>query len=159
WDRLAIKPVRQHIRWSPPRRRIAGVSSFGVSGTNAHVVIEEAPEPAVLESACERPLHFLAISAKTPPALKRLADDLPAHLEKNSGLSLGDVCFTLNSRAVHSNRAAWPVATAEEARDRLREFSRRRTPAADDAMASAPPRIAFVLAGEAAAHAGIWGEL
>src|SRR5262249_49942845 len=134
-------------------------SSFGVSGTNAHVVLEEAPGPTAPENACERPLHFLAISAKTQAALQQLADALATELENNPRLSLPDVCFTLNSRAAHSRRAAWPLATTDEARIRLREFSRRGTPGTDDGTILAPPKIAFVFAGGAAADADMGREL
>jgi malonyl CoA-acyl carrier protein transacylase len=159
WDRLAIRPIRRHMRWPTKGRRIAGVSSFGVSGTNAHVVIEQAPEPTALKWACERPLHLLTISAKTQAALQCLAGDLATHLERNPHLPVGDVCFTVNSRTLHSRRAAWAVANVEEARDCLSELSRRGTPAVEDGKSLAAPKIAFVFAGEAAAHAGQASEL
>jgi amino acid adenylation domain-containing protein len=74
-----------------PRR--AGVSSFGMGGTNAHVVLEEAPERA--PSGAARLDHLLVLSAKTPAALEtataRLADYLRNHPEQN----LADVAWTL----------------------------------------------------------------
>lgn len=74
-----------------PRR--AGVSSFGIGGTNAHAVIEAAPEPRV--SGPARRWQFLALSAMTPAALEaatdRLADDIDAHPDR----SLADVAYTL----------------------------------------------------------------
>jgi acyl transferase domain-containing protein/acyl carrier protein len=76
-----------------PRR--AGVSSFGIGGTNAHVVLEEAPQPA--PSVPRRPWHLLVLSAKTASALDaataRLADHLRAHPE----LAPADVAHTLQS--------------------------------------------------------------
>src|SRR5207245_72664 len=81
WDQLPIQVPGTRMPW--PRgngRRLAGVSSFGFSGTNAHVVLEEAPalqtqaEPGqgvVVPS--ERPQHVLALSAKSEAALRELA--------------------------------------------------------------------------------------
>ncbi len=75
-----------------PRR--AGVSSFGVGGTNAHLVIEEAPE--VVSSDSTRPSHLLCLSAQSPVALEEMTDDLATHLVNSSGLDLADVSYTLS---------------------------------------------------------------
>ncbi|MBM3853477.1 MAG: type I polyketide synthase, partial [Verrucomicrobia bacterium] len=74
-----------------PRR--AGVSSFGIGGTNAHVVLEEAPaaSPAKNDGAW----HLLVVSARTPSALERAAENLALHLEANPELPLADVAWTL----------------------------------------------------------------
>jgi acyl transferase domain-containing protein len=97
-----------------PRR--AGLSSFGVGGTNAHLVIEQAPLiPHSVDSVKNSaPPHLLVLSAKTATALdeatKRLNDHLAAHPE----LSLADVAHTLQTgRRAFRHRRAW-VATAGE---------------------------------------------
>ncbi|HEX8183618.1 MAG TPA: type I polyketide synthase, partial [Blastocatellia bacterium] len=74
-----------------PRR--AGVSSFGIGGTNAHVILEEAPESKA--SGPSRSHHMLAISAKTESSLERAAERLAAHLKQQPGKSLADVAYTL----------------------------------------------------------------
>jgi acyl transferase domain-containing protein/acyl carrier protein len=74
-----------------PRR--AGVSSFGIGGTNAHVVLEEAPEPEPSEAA--RPWHLLVLSAKTTSALEAATDRLAAHLRAHPEQELADVAHTL----------------------------------------------------------------
>src|SRR5205085_512235 len=71
--RLVISSERQP--WPARERpRFAGVSSFGFGGTNAHIVLEEAPRRESVPNEIERPLHMLALSAKSAPALKKLAD-------------------------------------------------------------------------------------
>ena len=74
-----------------PRR--AGVSAFGVGGTNAHVIVEEAP--VVEESQSARDLQLLVVSAKTPSALDRAASNLAEHLKKHTDQKLADVAYTL----------------------------------------------------------------
>jgi len=77
----------------PGGRRRAAISSFGFSGTNAHVVIEEAPETASVREPARSQLFVL--SARTPEQLKRQADHLVAHLEAQPDLLPEDVAFTL----------------------------------------------------------------
>ncbi len=76
-----------------PRR--AGVNSFGVGGTNAHVVLEEAPEPE--PSGPSRPWQLLLLSTKTPTALESATANLADHLEQQPALNLADVAFTLQT--------------------------------------------------------------
>jgi acyl transferase domain-containing protein len=61
-------------------RRIAGVSSFGLSGTNAHIIVEQAPAQPTATLTRERPLHVLTLSAKSDIALVELATRYAAHL-------------------------------------------------------------------------------
>jgi amino acid adenylation domain-containing protein len=75
-----------------PRR--AGVSAFGFGGTNAHVILEEAPElPPSAPSA--RPHQLLLLSAKSPAALATVTANLAAHLDAHPELELADVAHTL----------------------------------------------------------------
>ncbi len=84
--------LRQWERNRSPRR--AGVSSFGVGGTNAHLVIEEAPEqPAPVE---RRPHQLIVLSARSEAALDHATARLAAHLKAHSELHLADVAHTLH---------------------------------------------------------------
>ena len=75
---------------SAPRR--AGVSSLGIGGTNAHVVLEEAPRPSLTRQA--KPYQILAVSGKTEAAADQAFSNLAAHLHAHSELNLADVAFT-----------------------------------------------------------------
>jgi iturin family lipopeptide synthetase A len=75
-----------------PRR--AAVSSFGVGGTNAHVVLEEAPESALLP-APDRSSHLFLLSAKTRQALEAATDALVQHLQNHPELDIPDAAYTL----------------------------------------------------------------
>jgi amino acid adenylation domain-containing protein len=76
---------------STPRR--AGVSSFGVGGTNAHIVLEEAPD--LIPSTPSRPQQLLLLSAKTETALEQMTANLKTHLQQNPELELADAAYTL----------------------------------------------------------------
>ena len=89
----AIRVTAQPTPW-PQRRRFAGVSSFGMGGANAHVVLEEAPATKQAANAVDRPYHLLTLSAKNQLALqtyvRRYVDYFAAHPE----LDLGQLCYT-----------------------------------------------------------------
>jgi acyl transferase domain-containing protein len=108
------------VDWpAQPGPRRAGVSSFGIGGTNAHVVLEQAPErPARPETTGP---HWLLVSARTPAALdaarRRLADHLAAHPR----LALADIAHTLRQgRRAFGQRFATAAATTAEAAAALR---------------------------------------
>jgi amino acid adenylation domain-containing protein len=75
-----------------PRR--AGVSAFGMGGTNVHVILEEAP--AAEPSGPSRPWQLLSLSARSPEALEQMTDELAKHLEAHPDANLADVAFTLH---------------------------------------------------------------
>jgi len=86
-----------------PRR--AGVSAFGMGGTNAHVILEEAPEPA--PATPSRPWQLLLLSARTDTALATLAGNLASHLEEHPESDFADVVHTLQvGRKLHEHRRA-----------------------------------------------------
>ena len=79
--------------WQPgatPRR--AGVSSFGIGGTNAHAILEEAPEAASPDPS--RPAQLLLLSAKTSTALETLTANLVEHLKRNPDSNFADLAYT-----------------------------------------------------------------
>jgi amino acid adenylation domain-containing protein len=103
---------------TPTTPRRAAVSSFGMGGTNAHVVLEAAPEPE--PSGPSRPWQLLVLSAKTPEALEAATDNLAGHLEAHLDRSLPDIAFTLqNGRRPFAYRRAVVCRDAGEARQAL----------------------------------------
>jgi acyl transferase domain-containing protein/thioesterase domain-containing protein len=110
---FVVDRLRAWPRNARPRR--AGVNSLGVGGTNAHVILEEPPEPAA-SSATLREWQVLCVSARSKKALDESARRLAAHLRANTEQSLADVAFTLlNGRRGFAHRRVLAVRGRDEA--------------------------------------------
>ncbi|MCP3097313.1 SDR family NAD(P)-dependent oxidoreductase [Myxococcus sp. K15C18031901] len=148
-----------------PRRsrpRIAGVSAFGLSGTNAHVLVEEAPRPQARVEQGARSAHVLALSAKSPAALMQLAARVGEHLAAGAESSLADVCHAANTqRTGFAHRVALVVESKEQARERLGAFARgEEVPGLSrDRFEGEPPKVVFVFTGQGAQYSGMGREL
>ena len=111
WQQLALEVPTALRPWQPTDLnhdgglRRAGVSSFGFSGTNAHIILEQAPvkEPAPITAPpqAERPLHLLALSAKTEPALRETASRYADYLATNPATNAADLCFAAATGRAH----------------------------------------------------------
>ena len=99
-----------------PRR--AGVTALGIGGTNAHVVLESAPQPALARAP--QPYQLLTVSAKTDAAADRAFARLAAHVAEHPDLHLADVAFTCQvGRHAFPHRRAVVVEDALDARTAL----------------------------------------
>ncbi|HEX4954982.1 MAG TPA: beta-ketoacyl synthase N-terminal-like domain-containing protein [Thermoanaerobaculia bacterium] len=95
WDQLPVEVITRRRPWPEGyERRRGGVSSFGFGGTNAHVLVEEAPPVVEPPEPPPRPRHLLTLAARTETALARQAERWAAHLEAHPELELADVAFT-----------------------------------------------------------------
>jgi acyl transferase domain-containing protein len=125
-----------------PRR--AGVSSFGIGGTNAHVILEEAPEAK--PSGPSKPWQLITISARSREALERATDQLATHLREHPEQNFADVAFTLQEgRKAFEHRRMVVCRDAAAAAGLLQS----RTPAQVFTAVSASRRrpVAFLLPG------------
>ncbi len=163
WDRIPIDVATARTRWAPPGRRIAGVSAFGFSGSNAHVIVEEAAQPEPAGVVVERPLHLFALSARTPSALAGLATRYMRYFEQYPEASLADVCFTAgDGRSHHSSRLALTAMSVDDVREKLAAyvagsaavtFSRGKTHGSDR------PEVAFLFTGQGAQYPNMGRQL
>lgn len=130
-----------------PRR--AAVSSFGVGGTNAHVVAEEGPARDGMKAPPRAP-QLVVLSARTEKALAEQAARLAAHLESLPGADLADVAWTLQTgRAEFEHRRAVVAATAADAIGLLRQ------PGESAKVASSSAELVFLFSGQGAQHPGM----
>jgi acyl transferase domain-containing protein len=150
---FAASPFYVNTTLAPWRRdgapRRAGVSAFGIGGTNAHVVLEEAPSSPPGDPAPE--WHLLPLSAETEPALDRAAAALAEHLARHPGLDLADVAFTLQVGRRHCrHRRALVCRDREEALALLAGASGSAARLAGERRA-----VAFLFPGQGAQHPGM----
>jgi len=150
WPNPSLQIPTKLTPWIVPEgeTRIAGVSSFGMSGTNAHLILEEppaSPSPEAVES--DRPLHLLTFSAKSRPALTELARQFSNAIASDSHRTLADICYSANTGRTHwRERGAIVARSTEELQQKLTEF------ASNNATDPTPPRktikTAFLFTGQ-----------
>ncbi|MBL8901606.1 MAG: SDR family NAD(P)-dependent oxidoreductase [Planctomycetes bacterium] len=137
-------------RGARPRR--AGVNSLGVGGTNAHVIVEEAP--LVRSARARRPLQLLCLSARTPSALDAATERLRAHLAERPELSLADVAWTLQvGRESFAHRRSLVARDTSEALRLLAEKPRERVSSSQ--TDTSEKTLAFLLPGGGAQYVGM----
>ncbi|PRQ04163.1 Erythronolide synthase, modules 3 and 4 [Enhygromyxa salina] len=162
WSQLPLAVVDRLQAW-PEGARIAGLSSFGASGTNAHMIVEAAPElPAAAPSGPPRP-ELLVLGGADLDALRELADLVATQLDAPTA-RLADLC-----RGAALGRARLPETLALVARERaelgqrLRRFARAEDqPNAGFIQGRRPrraPRVAFAFSGQAELQLGMGSEL
>ncbi len=164
WDRLPIVVPTSLTPWEPVNgKRIAALSSFGFSGTNAHLILEEPPEVTKPHPATERPVHILTLSAKSDEGLNQLVQEVARCLESESADALADVCFTANAGRSHfTQRVAVLGENFDQMQTGLRAYASRKADpnlVAGEVIDSRLPPVAFLFTGQGSQYAGMGREL
>jgi acyl transferase domain-containing protein/thioesterase domain-containing protein len=144
--------------WELPdgQLRRAGVSSLGVGGTNAHVVLEEAP--AYEPTPAAAPEQVLGLSGRTAKAVADAAERLAAHLAEHPDTNLADVAHTLaTGRRAMTHRRVVTATDVAGAIEQLRTPDRRRS--SNGEAADTVPGVAFLFPGGGAQYAGMGAGL
>ena len=159
WDELPLTIPTVPTPWPIINgRRLAGLSSFGFSGTNAHLIIEEAPAHAsapIEPSAPERPVHLIALSAKTDTALQELAARHEQYLIDHNDVALADIAHTANAGRAHFNhRLAIVAKSADQLRETLAAYrtGQDSNVIAGQVRSNRQPEIAFLFTGQGAQY-------
>ena len=168
-------------KWSAGEKpKMAGVSSFGFGGTNAHLILEEAPTQVKSltplaplnkggkskfksEEFIERPSHILTLSGKSENALQELAQRYQEFLGNNSTAAIADICFTANTGRSHfKHRLAVVAESTEKLAQQLNEFETGvDTPGVVRAPVSSqkPPKIVVLFTGQGSQYVDMGREL
>ncbi|MBX2799732.1 MAG: SDR family NAD(P)-dependent oxidoreductase [Myxococcales bacterium] len=166
WDDLPVRVVDAPRPWprQPDRPRRAGVSAFGLSGTNAHLILETPPErPPGAPAAVSAPAFPLLISAREPAAVRAQAGRLAALLrEERTEPSPARIARALaTERSHHTHRLAWPIPAEidpQELADRLSRFAQEGVlppMALLTETASPPPPLAVLFTGQGSQRRGM----
>lgn len=143
-----------------PRR--AGVSAFGMGGTNCHVVLEEAPQTDGKPHDTARSMHLLTLSAKTETALLDLAQRYVEYFQGNPDADLGDICFTSHTGRKHFDRRLAIVADSNASvRSQLQAFTQGDSQPSN--LASSPAqkskKIGFLFTGQGSQYPNMGRQL
>lgn len=162
-DELRISIPTTLTPWPREQRpRVAGVSSFGASGTNAHLILEEAPVIERPPAKLERPLHLVTLSARSEDALSALAQRYQRYLSNPSD-PLPDIGFTANHGRAHFGHRLVTVAdTTQRLRDNLATYSAGKSDVelrTGIVKSGARPKVAFLFTGQGSQYAGMGREL
>ena len=159
WDTLNIKIAQEREPWLGVGLRSAGVSSFGFSGTNAHIILQQSP-PREIDSPDDKGESILVLSARSKESLERLAASCVAFLEKSSGESAAAMTSWLSHRRA---RFEHRFATTVSPRD-TSEFHRQLEAFSSGEMSggvylkrrsSGAPLVAYLCTGQGAQYAGM----
>ena len=144
-----------------PRR--AGVNALGIGGTNAFVVLEEAPARSAAPEPPETSpsaAHVLTLSAKTEGALAAYVDRLTNALERDPAMSLADLCYTTNvSRSQFLHRLAITAESTADVRARLHVARAAPAELAAANVRGRNPKVAFLFSGQGSQYPKMAAEL
>ncbi|MGW4890050.1 type I polyketide synthase, partial [Streptomyces murinus] len=162
WSAGDVRLLTEAVDWpASDRPRRAAISSFGVSGTNAHTIIEQAPAAAELPPTPDSgvPVPWI-LSGKGEPALRAQAARLAGHLDVTDGWTAPDIGYSLAARETFEDRAVLLARTPEELRHALTALATGE-PAANvvTGRAHATGKVGFLFSGQGSQRLGMGREL
>ncbi|HRI68674.1 MAG TPA: SDR family NAD(P)-dependent oxidoreductase, partial [Polyangium sp.] len=165
WEGSGIRLLQSLQPWPKQQGHVrrAGISSFGVSGTNAHVILEEAPEFAAKPEIAPRSAELVVLSAKTATALDAHAKRLSDYLKRRPDRHLGDIAYSLaTTRSAMEHRLAIAATSCEGLSGALDEIARGQTPldaVRGTTIGSKSSKVAFVFPGQGSQWVGMGRQL
>ncbi len=175
WDQLPVKVVTEATAWpNGSDRRIAGVSAFGMSGTNAHVVIEALDSPQQESKTSQKSLgsvglpdtdqtepQLMVVSGKSETALFEQAEQFAREIARNKSIDLANAAYTsCTGRSHFEHRAALVARDSNQAVELLNTLAR--AGSADSLYQSQrrkSPQVAWQFTGQGSQYVGMAREL
>ena len=166
WQRWPVVVPTSPMDWvaaGEGTRRVAGLSSFGFSGTNVHMVIAEPPPVVTTVEKTDRRHHVLPLSAKTPSALAALVESYATRLATSDPAEFKDICYTAGAGRSHfSERLATVADGPSAAVTALREWQAGR--ATDQVRAGTwrgpdAPNLVFLFTGQGCQYEGMGADI
>ncbi len=144
--------------------RLAGISSFGFGGTNAHVIVGDTVSANGIRPKNNiRPLHLLTLSAKNEPALKELVAQYQNYLQNHPNAAIEDICFTANIGRNHFNhRLTITVESTQQLQEKLASYlTGNKTPGIVNSVVDQgnKSKIAFLFTGQGSQYEGMGYQL
>nr|AIW82282.1 PuwE [Cylindrospermum alatosporum CCALA 988] len=165
WDNLPVVVPTTRTPWNRgDKPLIAGVSSFGMSGTNAHIVLEAAPQEIKNSKLkVKKDVNLLTLSAKNQSALAELAQSYQEYLQAHPEISLADICFTANTGRSHfDHRLAVVAASPVELQEHLQNFAAGKEAFGllhNQVTQRQQPKIAFLFTGQGSQYLDMGRQL
>ncbi|WP_156687849.1 type I polyketide synthase [Mycobacterium sp. Marseille-P9652] len=160
WSAGSVSPLTEPRAWKADGHvRRAGVSSFGISGTNAHVIVEDAPESPPREPHSAPPVVPWVVSAKSASALGSQAARLAAHLRAHDELTAADVGWTLAGRSAFEHRAVVVAGDRDRLLAGLDELASGEPVSVVQGVAAPAGKTVFVFPGQGSQWLGMGVEL
>jgi acyl transferase domain-containing protein/acyl carrier protein len=155
WTTGSVSLLTEPQPWQADRPLRAGISSFGISGTNAHLILEQPPEPRNDATVASDGPHSWLLSAKTADALRAQARQLRRHVQANPELDPADIGYTLSRRTHLDFRASVTATTHDDYRQGLTTLADGDLPA----TRVTDGKTAFLFTGQGSQQPGMGREL
>ena len=175
WAQIPIRIPSALTEWASEGPRLAGVSSFGLSGINAHVILEEGPvaptkqaSPDTVEPvAADRPWHLLTLSARDEAALVDLSKQYQGYMQGQPAEALGDICYTAQiGRTDYPHRLSIAAPSIDQMQTKLAAWVSDQRPTGLNHVNQGyvsgdqtAPRVGYLFTGQGSQYAGMGREL